>query len=148
MLIEILKPGKVLSFFLTLKKPVCSHYGGKRIFTEKYGNLSIINHDITTQTLKVCELEDETKILNFQLVHDAESDKDLYTKYIIKRWLECRDRWVQDSDFVDYLPAFYENFKAMDADKMQIYDGQYVCFDFSFVCFLDHVPLTCSASAA
>ena len=113
---------RVIKFLLVL----CRHYGGNRIYTEEFGDLSVTSYNLQENTIEACDLRDSTKIFYFKLPETATSDRDLYTKSIIARWHDVQRRWVDDEDYTDYIPAIYENLQCLSIGKMEIYAGNMI----------------------
>lgn len=119
-LIVIRKMGCSLAFKM-VSSTYCSMYGGNRILTEEYGDLEILSYDVGQGVVRARDIYHQQPRVVFKLsTAEGKSDRDLFVRKIVARWVELKKDYEGDPDYTDYLPAFYDTLKDMDDGKMHI----------------------------
>ncbi len=103
------------SFFLRL-------YGGNRILTEEHGDMDIveIKFEEKYDIVIACEIYDKKAKKVFRIPKNAKSDEALFISSIVNRWEILKSNYIDDENYTDYLPAWYQDLAEVVAGKLKI----------------------------
>lgn len=104
----------------TDRDPETGLYGGNRIYTTEYGDMEISSINVDLHLVHAQEIYMPDLKITFQLPPNATSDLTLFQDTIVARWNELKERYKDDDDFSDYLPAYYLSLQDIKDNNLRI----------------------------